>query len=176
MTANNTQSLEYSRELPAFVRQAACLGGGSQVVHYWMPERSGSAEIDYSRGRQHFREAVAFSFRPNAQMFLAHVLVAMFGNLGEMESGFIDAMLEVAPFGNSPPRLTDEEVAAIASPEDASTLRELESEMADAIAARKWLPDLMRLMVVRMLTGACGEFIGGAATMMARLALNGSRN
>jgi hypothetical protein len=164
-------------ELPSFVKDLRGANSPFPCVHYWMPERSGCPEIDYSWGRQHFREAVAVSFRPYAQTFLAHVLVAMFGNLGEMESGFIDAMLEVAPFGNVPPRLTDAEVAAIeASSEGASKLRALEGEMADAIAARKWLPDLMRLMVVRMLTGACGEFIGGAATMMARLALNGSRN
>jgi hypothetical protein len=164
-------------ELPSFVKDLGAAGSPFLSVHYWMPERSGSPEIDYSRGLQHFREAVAFSFRPNAQMFLAHVLTAMFGNLGEMESGFIDAMLEVAPYGAVPPKLTDEEAAAIeSSPESASKLRVVEGEMADAIAARKWLPDLMRLTILRLLSGACGEFIGGATIMIARMAINGSRN
>jgi hypothetical protein len=162
-------------DLPSFVKDLR--EEGSFGVHYWVPERSGDAQVDYQRGRQHFREAVAFSFRPHAQTFLAHVLTSMFGSLGEMESGFIDALLEVAPFGAVPPKLTDEEVAAIESTtEGASKLRAIESEMAEAIAARKWLPDLMRLMVLRLLSGACGEFIGGATTMIARIALNGSRN
>lgn len=162
-------------DLPSFVKDLR--EEGSFGVHYWVPERSGDAQVDYQRGRQHFREAVAFSFRPHAQTFLAHVLTSMFGSLGEMESGFIDALLEVAPFGAVPPKLTDEEVAAIESTtEGASKLRAIECEMAEAIACKGWLPDLMRLMVLRLLSGACGEFIGGAATMIARMALNGSRN
>lgn len=152
-------------------------GSPFPAVHYWIPERTGDPDRDYQRGRQHFLEAVEVSCRPNAQMFLGHVLVAMFGNLGEMESGFIDAMLEVAQFGAVPPTLTDEEAAVIeASPEDALKLRALESEMAAAIASRKWLPDLLRLTLLRLLTGAEGEFIGGAVTMIARMTLNGSRN
>jgi hypothetical protein len=162
-------------DLPSFVKDLR--EEGSFGVHYWVPERSGDAQVDYQRGRQHFREAVSFSFRPHAQTFLAHVLTSMFGSLGEMESGFIDALLEVAPYGAVPPKLTDEEVAAIESTtEGASKLRAIESEMAEAIACKGWLPDLMRLMVLRLLSGACGEFIGGAATMIARMALNGSRN
>jgi hypothetical protein len=133
--------------------------------------------MDYQWGRQHFREAVAFSFRPNAQMFLAHVLVAMFQNLGSMEIGFIDGLLEAAQVGAVPPRLTDEEVAAIeAAPEDGAKLRAVESEMASAIASKGWLPDFLRLTVLRLLSGAEGEHIGGAMTMIARMALNGSRN
>jgi hypothetical protein len=166
-------------ELPAFVKEIPPPNGSAfpAVQHYWMPERTGNPELDERRGRQHFKEAVAFSYRPNAQMFLAHVLVAMFQNLGPMESGFIDALLEAALVGAPPPALTDEEIAVIAdTPQDAAQLRALESEISEAIASRGWLPDILRLHLVRCLSGANGEFIGGAVTMIARMALNGSRN
>jgi hypothetical protein len=165
-------------ELPAFVKQIPDANGSPfHAVHYWMPERTGNPELDERRGRLHFREAAAFSFRPNAQMFLGHVLMAMFQNLGPMESGFIDAMLERALVGAVPPALTDAEVAAImTAPEDGAKLRALEGEMASAIASKGWFPDLLRLNLVRLLSGADGEFIGGAITMVARMALNGSRN
>jgi hypothetical protein len=162
-------------ELPEFVRHVPRAESAAvTAVHYWLPERTGDPDQDYECGRRHFREAVAFSFRPNAQMFLAHVLVAMFQNLGPMESGFIDAMLEVAQVGAVPPKLTDEEVAAIAAAPE--RLRAIESEMAAAISSRGWLPDYLRLTLLRLLSGAEGELIGGAMTMIARTALNGSRN
>jgi hypothetical protein len=94
-----------------------------------------------------------------------------------MESGFIDAMLEVALIGAAPPALTDAEMAAIeVAPEDGLKLRALESEMAAAIASKGWFPDLLRLNLLSLLSGADGEFIGAAVTMIARMALNGSRN
>jgi hypothetical protein len=165
-------------ELPEFVKHVPTVEGSAfPAVHYWMPERTGNPELDEQRGRQHFREAVAFSFRPNAQMFLAYVLMAMFENLGPMESGFIDAMLEVAQVGTIPPKLTDAEVAAIGiALGDESKLRGVEAEMAKAIATKDWLPDFLRLTLLRVLSGAEGEFVGGAITMIARMALNGSRN
>jgi hypothetical protein len=143
-------------------------------VHYWIPERSGDPKTDYQRGRQHFREAVEVSRRPMAEMFLAQVLSAMLGNLGEMESGFIDSLLEVAQVGVAPPRLTEQEI--VATDADPERVRAVEREMATAIASKAWLPDLLRLTVLRLLSGAEGEFIGGAMTMIARMALNGSRN
>jgi hypothetical protein len=147
------------------------------AVHYWLPERTGDSDADYQLGRQHFREAVAFSFRPNAQMFLAYVLVAMFQNLGPMESGFIDALLEAALVGAAPPALTDEEIALIAdTPQDVERLRAIENEIAEAIPSKGWLPDILRLHLVRCLSGANGELIGAAMTMIALMALNGSRN
>jgi hypothetical protein len=180
LTANKSQQSAEApiSDLPAFVKQfPAPKGSPFPLVHYWAPERTGDPELDYQRGRQHFREAVAFSFRPNAQMFLAHVLMDMFQNLGSMESGFIDAMLEVALVGAAPPKLTDAEVAVIkATPEDGAKMCALESEMAAAIASKGWFPDLLRLNLVRLLSGAEGEFIGAAITMIARMALNGSRN
>ncbi|MEH2565670.1 hypothetical protein [Bradyrhizobium sp. AZCC 2289] len=107
-------------------------------------------------------------------MFLAHVLAAMLGNLGEMESGFIDALLEVAQVGVAPPRLTEQEIAA--TDVDPERVQAVEREMTAAIASKAWLPDLLRLTVLRLLSGAEGEFISGAMTMIARMALNGSRN
>jgi hypothetical protein len=160
-------------ELPAFVKEIPAGGSAFPLVHYWMPERTGDPEIDYQSGKQHFMEAVAFSFRPHAQMFLAFVLMAMFGNLSDMESGFIDGLLEAAQVGAVPTRLTDEEIASADDPE---RLRTIEGEMANAIATKAWLPDFLRLTVLRLLSGAEGEHIGGAMTMIARMALNGSRN
>ena len=147
MPHNNTQTPESSSALPSFVRQTEGLQGGTKLaVHYWQPERTGNCTLDYERGRQHFREAMKVSSRPDAGNFLAHVLVAMFGNLGPMEAGFVDALLDVAQFGTAPTRLTDEEIAtAAASPEASARLRELEGLMAEAIAVRSWLPDAMRL-------------------------------
>jgi hypothetical protein len=178
MTDNNTQTLVISRDLPSFVRPAQELDRGlRRAIHYWKPERTGNFDLDYQRGRQHFREAVEVSFRPDSKNFLAHVLVAMFGHLGPMESGFIDALLGVAPYGAAPPRLTEEEIAASAAGlEQADRLREVEDLMVEAIAVRSWLPDVMRLEIVRLLTGSEGELIGAAVTMLARLALNGLRN
>jgi hypothetical protein len=73
--------------------------------------------------------------------------------------------------------LTDAEVAAIGiAAIDESRLRGVEAEMAKAIATKDWLPDFLRLTLLRVLSGAEGEFIGGAVTMIARMALNGSRN
>jgi hypothetical protein len=162
-------------DIPSFVKDLR--EEGSFGVHYWVPERSGDAQVDYQRGRQHFREAVSFSFRPHAQTFLAHVLTSMFGSRGEMESGFIDALLEAALVGTPPPALTDEEIAVLAeTPQDIGQLRALESEMSEAIACKGWLPDILWLHLVRCLGGANGELIGGAITMIARMALNGSRN
>lgn len=173
-TRSNSLPDQPISELPNFVKQIPASNGSAfPAVHYWQPERTGDSEADYRAGRQHFKEAVAFSFRPHAQMFLAHVLVAMFQNLGPMESGFLDAMLEVAQVGAIPPRLTDEEIAAADDPE---RLRIIESEMAGAIGSKAWLPDFVRLTVLRLLNGAEGEHIGGAMTMIARMALNGSRN
>ena len=163
-------------ELPEFVKHVPAAEGSTlAAVHYWLPERTGDPEIDYQRGRQHFGEAVAFSYRPNAGMFLAYVLVAMFQNIGPMENGFIDALLEKAIVGAAPPRLTAEEIAAMDS-EGESELLALETMVADAIKIKGWLPSVLRLHLVRLLSGCEGEFIGGAITMMARLALNGSRN
>jgi hypothetical protein len=161
-------------ELPSFVKDIRAAGSPFPAFHYWQPERTGDAAEDYECGRRHFLEAVGFSRRPNAQMFLAFVLVAMFQNLGEMESGFIDGLLEAAQVGAVPPRLTDEEIAATDA--DPERLRVIEGEMAAAIASKAWLPDFLRLTVLRLLSGAEGEHIGGAMTMIARMALNGSRN
>jgi hypothetical protein len=165
------------RELPCFVKDFRAAGSPFPSIHYWMPDRTGDPDADERLGRIYFRQAVEFSYRPNAQMFLAHVLVAMFRNLGPMESGFIDALLEAAQVGAVPPRLTDQEIAMAATePGDDFRLRELEGQLADAIASRKWLPDYLRLEVLRFLTGAEGELIGAAMTMIARMAINGSRN
>lgn len=177
-THSNTQTSAISSAFPSFVSPATELENGVRLaIRYWRPERTGDVELDYQRGKQHFREAVEVSFRPEASNFLSHVIVAMFGTVGPMETGFIDALLEVAPYGSQPPRLTDEEIAtASGSPEDGQQLRALETQMADAIAARKWLPDLMRFELLWLLNGKGGDLIGAAVTMLARLALNGLRN
>ena len=177
-THNNTQTLAISSDLPSFVRPATELDGGlRRAVNYWKPDRTEDSDLDYQRGKHHFREAVEVSFRPGSQNFLAHALVAMFGHLGPMEAGLVDALLEVAPFGAAPPCLTDEEIAAVATDSDTvERLREVESLMVEAISVRHWLPDVMRLEIVRLLTGSEGVLIGAAVTMLARLALNGLRN
>jgi hypothetical protein len=148
-------------------------GSSFPVVHYWIPERTGDPKTDYQRGRQHFSEAVGVSRQPTTTLFLAHVLAAMLGNLGAVESGFIDALLEVAQVAVVPPRFTEQEIAATDA--DPERVRAVEREMAAAIASKAWLPDLLRLTVLRLLSGAEGEFIGGAMTMIARMALNGRR-
>ena len=161
-------------ELPSFVKEVRASGSPFLTVHYWLPERTGDLKTDHACGRLHFKEAVEFSFRPTAPAFLAHVLTAMYGNLADVESGFIDALLEAAQVGAGPQRLTDEEVAEIdVEPE---RFRAIEEEMAAAIASKSWFPDLLRLTVLRLLSGAEGEMIGGAMTMIARTALNGARN
>ena len=176
MTAKSISNVETPiNELPSFVKDLR--EEGSFGVRYWMPERSGDAQVDYQRGRQHFREAVSFSFRPHTQTFVAHVLAAMFQNVGPMESGFIDALHSAALVGTPPPALTDEEIAIIAdTPDDVRQLRAIENEMSEAIACKGWLPDIVWLHLIRCLGGANGEHIGGAITMVARMALNGSRN
>jgi hypothetical protein len=175
VTRSNQQPEAVSlSELPSFVKDIRATGSPFPALHYWRPERTGDAAEDYECGRRHFREAVEVSRRPTGQMFLAFVLVAMFGNLSDMESGFIDGLLEAAQVGTVPPRLTDEEIASVDA--DPDQLRTIEGEMANAIATKAWLPDFLRLTVLRLLSGAEGEHIGGAMTMIARMALNGSRN
>jgi hypothetical protein len=164
-------------ELPSFVKDVRAAGSPFPAVHYWVPERTGDAATDYERGRLHFGDAVAFSLRPNAPLFLAYVVVAMFANIGPMERGFLEAMIQAAQVGRAAPRLTDEEVAVIeVEPSDQARLREIEAEMAEALAARCWLPDLLFFTVFNHLGGAEGEFVGGSMTMFARTALNGKRN
>ncbi len=178
MPDTNTQIADHSRDLPSFVRPAQELDRGlRRAISYWKPERTGNSDLDYELGKQHFLEAVEVSRRAGSENFLSHVLVAMFGNLGPIEAGFIDALLKVAPYGAAPPRLTDAEIGAAASdPLDGECLRELEALMAEAISVRHWLPDVMRLEITRLLSGSEGELIGAAVTMLARLALNGLRN
>jgi hypothetical protein len=86
-------------ELPAFVKRIPAESSALPAVHYWLPERTGDPEADYQLGRQHFREAAAFSCRPDAQMFLTYVLAAMFQNVGPIESGFINALHSAALVG-----------------------------------------------------------------------------
>jgi hypothetical protein len=72
------------------------------------------------------------------------------------------------------PPLTVEEMAA-----DGDVLekeRTHEAEMAGAIGCRRWAPDMMRVQLYAMLAGVSGEHIGAAITMIARTAMNGTRN
>jgi hypothetical protein len=58
-------------------------------------------------------ESLEFSALPGKALFIADVLRGMFGFIGPTENGFIQALLRRADRGVMPPRLTDEEAAAI---------------------------------------------------------------
>lgn len=149
-------------------------GAPLPALHYWMPDRSGNATEDYRVGREHFYEAVRVSFRQGVGMLLPYVVMAMYGKLGPMEYGFLDALLKVAQVGAVPHPLTDDEMAA--EGDELERERAHEREMADAIGCRKWAPDMMRVQLFAMLAGVEGEHIGAAITMIARTAANGMRN
>ncbi|UPK28394.1 hypothetical protein [Bradyrhizobium sp. 195] len=149
-------------------------GAPFPAIHYWMPDRTGDAQEDYRIGQEHFYEAVRASVRQGVGMFLPHVVMAMYGSLGPMEHGFLDALLKAAQVGTPAPQLTDEEMAG--SGDTLEQERAHEREMADAIACRKWAPDMMRVNLFALLAGVDGEHIGAAITMIARTAINGTRN
>ncbi|WP_368507897.1 hypothetical protein [Bradyrhizobium lupini] len=175
VTRSNMQAEDTGlSELLAFVKDIRAAGAAAPALHYWMPERSGDADTDYQRGKWHFREAVATSRRPGAGMFLAYVLMAMYGRLGRMEHGFLDALTEVAQVGAIPQPLTDEEMCEEAGFLEQERLHE--SQMAGALASRRWFPDLASVHLYAMLSGVGGEHIGAAITMIARTALNGTRH
>ncbi|TCU73947.1 hypothetical protein EDE08_10425 [Bradyrhizobium sp. R2.2-H] len=107
-------------------------------------------------------------------MLLPHIVMAMYGSLGPIEYGFLDALLNVAQVGIPAPALTNEEMAASGGTLEQE--RTHEREMADAIACRKWAPDMMRVNLYALLAGVEGDNIGAAITMIARTAVNGTRN
>lgn len=159
--------------LPSFVKDLQPTGSALPTLHYWQPERTGDDGADYRIGRGYFLEAVRAS-QPGPGMLLPYIVMAMYGHIGSVEHGFLDAMLEKAEVGAAAPRLTDGEMAA-----DGDVLleeRAHEREMADAIACRKWAPDMMKVCLFAMLAGVDGEHVGAAITMIARTAINGTRN
>ncbi|WFU26320.1 hypothetical protein QA649_08960 [Bradyrhizobium sp. CB1717] len=158
-------------QLPSFVKT-----GG--IIRYWVPDRTAFFELDYLAGREHFREAVRYSLDAGSPFFLAHVLMGMFGDLGDVERGFLDTLLLAAKVGAIPPRLTDEELISAGLPESEwDRARTLEAEVASALALRAWfMPDQLLLLLYGMLSGVDGEHIGAAITMIARTAVNGTRN
>ena len=174
MTINSDAILALSLgELPSFVKDLRPAGAPLPALHYWQPDRTGDDEADYRIGRSYFLEAVRAS-QPGPGMLLPHIVVAMYGHIGSVEHGFLDAMLAKAEVGAAAPRLTDGEMAA-----DGDVLlaeRAHEQEMIDAIACRKWAPDMMRVNFYAMLAGVDGEHVGAAITMISRTAINGTRN
>lgn len=160
-------------DLPSFVKDLRAPGAPLPALHYWQPERTGHEDADYRMGRSYFLEAVRAS-QPGTGMLLPYIVMAMYGHIGSVEHGFLDAMLEKAEVGAAAPRLTDGEMAA-----DRDVLleeRAHEQEMADAIACRKWAPDMMKVCLFAMLAGVDGEHVGAAITMIARTAINGTRS
>lgn len=160
-------------ELPSFVKDLRAPGAVLPTLHYWQPERLGDHDADYSMGRGYFLEAAGAS-RPEAGMLLPYIVMAMYGHLGSVEHGFLDALLEKALAGMPAPPLSDQEMAAAGDVLEQE--RANEREMADAIACRKWAPDMASVQLYAMLSGVVGENIGAAITMIARTALNGTRH
>jgi hypothetical protein len=160
--------------MPSFVKDIRAPGAPLPAVHYWMPDRTGEAVEDYRIGRDHFYEAVRVSVRQGVGMLLPHVVMAMYGSLGPMEHGFLDELLKAAQVGQLAPLLTEQEMAA--GGDTLEQERAHEREMAGAIASRKWAPDMMRVNLYALLAGVDGEHIGAAITIIARTAINGTRN
>lgn len=158
-------------QLPSFVKTDG-------KFQYWAPDRTGLPHVDYAAGQEHFNQAVSYSIEAASPFFLAHVLMGMFGSVGDIERGFLDAVLSAAKVGAIPPRLTDEELFATGLPEHFwERARALEGEVADALALRAWfLPDQLLLLTYGMLSGVDGKHVGAAITMIARTAMNGTRN
>jgi hypothetical protein len=173
----STQEAELATGWPEFVKIIPAAGEALPQLRYWSPERSGDASTDTERGRGYFHQALAISLQPTSPMFLAHVLVGMFGNYGPMESGFVEAMLEKSVCGKVSPKLTHEEAATVESTPDAiDRLRDLEGDMAAALSLRSWVPELPRTTLVSLLAGEKGPHIGGAITMIARTVINSARH
>jgi len=174
----STQSAENATGWPSFVRVTP--GAGElpfPQLHYWVPDRMGVPEVDRERGAEYFAQALEFSARPGQALFIAEVLRGMFGLVGYTESGFIDALLRRSDRGIIPPRLTDEEAAAMeAEPAAVDKLREIETTVARAIEIRRFAPGVLYITTVGILSGSDGPHIGGAVTMLARMALNASRH
>jgi hypothetical protein len=173
MTASNATPALSLDALPSFVKDLRSPGCSLPALHYWQPERTGDEDTDYRTGRGYFLEAVRAS-QPGPGMLLPHIVMAMFGHVGSVEHGFLDAMLEKAEIGNAAPRLTDAEMAA--DGDELLEERAHEQEMADAIACRHWAPDMLKVQAFAMLAGVDGEHVGAAITMIARTAINGTRN
>lgn len=163
----------YLGELPSFVKDLRSPGAALPAVHYWQPERTGDHETDYSKGRGYLLEAVGVP-QPGDGMFLPYVVMAMYGRLGAVEQGFLDALLTKALAGMPAPPLTEQEMAATGNVLVQERVHE--KEMAEAIACRKWAPDMAGVQLFAMLSGVVGENIGAAITMIARTALNGTRH
>ena len=160
-------------ELPSFVKDLRAPGASLPALHYWQPARTGDEDADYSAGRGYFLEAVRAS-QPGQGMLLPYVVMAMYGHIGSVEHGFLDAMLEKAEVGAVAPPLTDAEMAA--DGDELIEERAHEAEMADAITCRRWAPDMAKVCLFAMLAGVDGEHVGAAITMIARTAINGTRN
>jgi hypothetical protein len=180
MLHRSTQDAEMASVWPSFVRVLPLSGEGFALdFSYWAPERTGVSDRDYQLGVRYFAEAIAFSHRHNCRMLLAHAVMGMFGHIGHVEAGFIDGMLKSALHGAVPPPVAGDEIAPM-SPgyEDNGKFRESENAMITSIKlTRTWGgPELVYLHLISCLTGKEGPFIGGAVSVVARTALNGSRH
>jgi hypothetical protein len=174
----STQSPENATGWPSFVQVVPGIGEATfPQLRFWVPDRTGVPEVDRERGAEYFAQALKFSAQPGRALFIADVLRGMFGSVGYTENGFIEALLQRADRGIMPPRLTDEEAAAMeAEPAAVDKLREIETAVAGAIEIRRWVPQVLYINTVSILSGRDGPHIGGAVTMLARMALNGSRH
>jgi hypothetical protein len=161
-------------DLPSFVKDMRATDAG---LLYWAPDRSDHSDTDYQRGQYHFHEAVHFCFRAGQSNFLSCVMIAMAGHIGRVESGFIDALLGRVEHGAIPQPLSEDELRETTGSAHDPEFRKLESEARSTIEFSKgWGPDALYLLIMSCLTGREGPNIAGAMTMIARTALNGSRN
>lgn len=158
-------------QLPPFVKTDG-------IIRYWVPERTGLPDLDYAAGRKHFRQAVRYATQAATPLFLARVLLGMVGDLQEVERGFLDALLSAAKVGVVPAKVTDDEMIAMGLPVSAwDQARTLEARVVAALSLRAWfMPDQLLLFIYGMLSGVDGEHVGAAITMIARTAINGTRN
>jgi hypothetical protein len=165
-------------DLPTFARKNPPTDGTPlRVINYWDPDKTGVAEVDYEWGSRYLREAISFSLRHESSLFLACVLIEMFGRVGSMEAGFIDALLDRVEHGAIPEPLSEDELRETTGSAHDLEFRKLESEARSTIEFSKgWGPDALYIFTMSCLTGREGPNIAGAMTMIVRTALNGSRN
>jgi hypothetical protein len=94
-----------------------------------------------------------------------------------MEAGFIDALLDRTERGAMPPPLSEYELLEVTGFTRELEFRKQEAEARSIIEFSKvWGPDALYIFIMSCLTGREGPNIAGAMTMIARTALNGSRN
>ncbi len=182
MTDNSTNpdigTADHFPGLPSFVRQFRPYDGSQDTADcfdHWAPTITGHESTDWDLGRQHCQAALAYSRQIGSPTFLLYVVMTMHGRpVGDIERGFLAALVAPALSGRVPPIVPDyvmQEMAATGS--NVAALREAEAFMALALQRSADKASLFFRYVVELICSPQEQWIGAAVYMLVRAALNG---